>query len=66
MGMTEIDPKIRVDTALSQVDGNQAELGRVLDIGRASVNEWIREKREYLPPLQAHRFVKLYPSIPTE
>lgn len=58
--MTSIDPQIRVVDALAKVGGNQAKLGRVLGITRASVNAWVLEGREFLPPLQAHRFVRLF------
>ena len=58
--MIDIDPKITVKEALHETDGNQAELARKLGIGRASVNEYVREGREYLPELQGHRFVKIY------
>ncbi len=58
--MNILDPIIKVSDALKKVGGSQAELGRVLGIGRASVNEWVRESRKHLPPLQAHRFVDIY------
>lgn len=54
-----IDPQITVDQALKWVDGNQSELARRLGIGRASVNEWVTTEREYLPPLQAHRYAAM-------
>ena len=62
--MKEIDPKIEVTYALQVNNGNQAELGRKLGVGRASVNEWVRTGRQYLPELQAHRFVILFGSQP--
>ena len=62
--MKELDPKIPIKVALEKTDGNQAALGRLLHVERASVNGWIREKRKYLPPLQGHRFVKLFGEVP--
>lgn len=59
MQPTELDPKITVAEALAWAGDNQAELGRRLGIGRASVNEWLFYKREYLPALQAHRYVRI-------
>ena len=57
---SSIDPQIRVADALEKVGGNQAELARQLGIERASVNGWVRTGMTYLPPLQAHRYVKLF------
>jgi DNA-binding transcriptional regulator YdaS (Cro superfamily) len=61
--MKDLDPKIPIETALEKTDGNQAALGRLLMVERASVNGWIREKRKYLPPLQGHRFVRLFGDV---
>ncbi len=58
-----LDPQIKVSDALKLTNNNQAELGRVLHIGKAAVNEWLSKEREYVPALQAHRLVKLYPEI---
>lgn len=52
------DPEIPVSQALSAVGGNQAALGRMLGISRVAVNEWVKTGREYLPPLQAYRFLR--------
>lgn len=58
--MNGFDPKISVEYALSKTNGNQAELGRLLGVTRASVNEWLRTDREFLPELQAHRFLMIF------
>ena len=53
---------IEVNYALSKTAGNQAELGRVLGVSRASVNEWVRTGRKYLPELRAYKFVETFGS----
>ena len=60
----EIDPVIPLDFALEQVGGNQSELARRLNIERASVSDWKRRGLENLPPLQAHRFVRVFGVTP--
>lgn len=55
--MKNLDPKIRVAEALKVAGGNQAALGRMVGISRASVNAWVTGRREFLPALQAYRFI---------
>lgn len=57
-----LDPKITVNEALELFDGNQAALARELKINRASVNAWVKQGKEYIPGLQAHRLEALYPN----
>ncbi|MEJ1463344.1 MAG: hypothetical protein RPU15_08715 [Candidatus Sedimenticola sp. (ex Thyasira tokunagai)] len=64
--MRDIDPKVPIQYALLKVNGNQAELGRQLGVERASVNAWVHSDREYLPELQAHRFVKIFGEVSVE
>lgn len=64
--MNDLDPLILVKDALKTTKNNQAALGRKVGIGRASVNQYVLENREYLPPLQAHRLLRLHPDIPLQ
>ena len=57
--MVGIDPEILIDHALLMTNGNQAELGRALGGGPRMVHEWKRNS-DYLPPLYAHRFAKVF------
>lgn len=61
--MEDLDPYIPVEIALEKANGNQAELGRLLGVERASVNGWVRANRMYLPELQGHRYVKLFGEV---
>ena len=61
--MTDLDPKITVAAALAAFDNVQARLADALDINRASVNEWVSSKREFIPALHAHRLARLRPDL---
>lgn len=50
------DPKITINEAIEFSGNNQAELGRLLGLTRTTIHLWVKEKREYLPPLHAYRF----------
>ena len=56
----KVDPQIKVDDAISFF-GSQTELANVLNLHKSSITEWKRSKLEMVPPLHAHRLVKLYP-----
>jgi len=58
----DVDPKIRVDEAIQKA-GSQAKLGRILGVNRASVNGWLHNGLEFIPPLSAHRLVALRPDL---
>lgn len=61
----DIDPQIPLAYALAKVGGSQAELARKLNVKRASVHDWKRRGLQYLPPLQAHRFVRIFGERPS-
>ena len=52
------DPEITVKETI-EFAGSQSALARLLDIGKASVNEWVTTGRKYVPTLQAYRFVQI-------
>jgi DNA-binding transcriptional regulator YdaS (Cro superfamily) len=60
--MNDIDPKISVSRAVNFA-GSQAALARLLQLSKASVNEWVADEREFVPPLQAYRLRELHPEI---
>lgn len=54
----DADPQIQFTDAVSRY-GSQSALARALGLERATVSGW--KDMEYLPPLQAHRLVKMDP-----
>lgn len=52
------DPIIKKSDAVTVV-GSEARLARLLGVKRQSVNSW----GDYLPVLQAYRFVQIHPSL---
>ena len=59
-------PRIRVADALAAFDGKQSRLAAALSLSRASVNEWVKSQREFVPDLQAFRLAQLVPSLVCE
>ena len=59
--MKGIDPEIPVSLALTYTDGNQSKLANILGVSRSAVSSWYRNA-DLLPPLHAHRLVKIFPN----
>lgn len=49
--------------ALAAFGGVQAQLAAALSLSRASVNEWVKSGREFVPELQAYRLAHIKPEL---
>lgn len=62
----QVDPIIKLSDALAIHNGKQSALADDLELSRSVVCEWVASEREFVPPLHAHRLVKIHPEIPVQ
>lgn len=60
MSINDLIPDITLTVALDRVNGNQAELARLLGYSRAYVNELVKSGHKLLPKNAALRYARRF------